>query len=349
MKRIILMAMMVSMLVSACNLPGLDQGADEVAQLAEQTVQAQLTSLAEEQAPTETPAPVEEETQEATPEPPTATPEGPTPTAGSEGCTDRAAFVSDVTYPDGADVEAGDSFTKTWRLRNNGSCTWTSSYSLVFDHGDAMNGPASVPLAGAVPPGSTVDLSVNLQAPGSPGTYQGHWLLRNNSGVLFGIGASGNTAFWVKIDVPAPTPTATPTQLIFIPLTPIVIPIFNYSSGQDQALLDGACFDLDAGNSVSCGSGNADFQFKNDTQVSGFPPVIKQLQEYRPQNGTTVRYFGSDSPTKSECSGMSLSNNDIDLDSGDTYCYKTSGGRYGWLHVDSAGLGGLTFDWVTFN
>ena len=35
---------------------------------------------------------------------------------------DAAAFVSDVTYPDGSVVSRGTSFTKTWRLKTIGTC-----------------------------------------------------------------------------------------------------------------------------------------------------------------------------------------------------------------------------------
>jgi hypothetical protein len=44
---------------------------------------------------------------------------------------DAAAFVSDVTYPDGSDVTLGSTFTKIWRLKNVGTCTWTL-YALVL-------------------------------------------------------------------------------------------------------------------------------------------------------------------------------------------------------------------------
>jgi hypothetical protein len=101
-------------------------------------------------------------------------------------------------------MTAGDAFTKTWRLKNIGSCTWTSGYKLVFDRGDAMGGPAEVQLTtGTVAPGQTVDVSVNLKAPAQTGTYQGYWKLRNASGVLFGWGDKASSAFWVKIKVEA--------------------------------------------------------------------------------------------------------------------------------------------------
>jgi hypothetical protein len=149
--------------------------------------------------PTNTPLPTN------TPIPPTATPI-PIP-------CDRAQFVSDVSVPDNTSIGAGTTFVKTWRLRNNGSCTWTSGYALVFYNGDAMSGPASAPItSGTIAPGSTVDISVSLIAPTTPGTYKGNWRLRNAGGAVFGIGNYADQSFWVQIKSVAPTPTASPTS-----------------------------------------------------------------------------------------------------------------------------------------
>ena len=113
---------------------------------------------------------------------------------------DAAAFVKDVTYSDGAEVFGGAAFTKTWRLKNVGTCTWTSGYKLLFDSGDRMSAPDTVTLTGGtVPPGATVDVSVDLKAPSDEGTYQGYFRIRNPSGVVFGIGPAASGAFWVKI------------------------------------------------------------------------------------------------------------------------------------------------------
>ena len=217
------LAICLGMLLSACNFPFFGSATEdpdaEQTSIAE-TVVALQTQQAD-QGTEETEEPDENGEGEETPAPPTED-TGPTPTPGVEGCIDRAGFVSDVTIPDDTFIDPGDSFTKTWRLQNQGTCTWTSSYALVFSHGDQMGGPGSVPLSGTVNPGDTVDLSVNLTAPGTEGTYQGFWLLRNGNGVLFGIGGSGTSPFWVRIKVPGPTPTPTNTGLILI-LTPIIV------------------------------------------------------------------------------------------------------------------------------
>ncbi len=117
---------------------------------------------------------------------------------------DWAQYVADVTVPDGTNFEAGTSFTKTWRLKNIGSCTWTTGYSLVFSSGEKMGGPDSVPLPSNVAPGQTVDISVNLTAPSVPGAYRGFWMLKNASGAVFGIGTTASKSFWVDIKVPKP-------------------------------------------------------------------------------------------------------------------------------------------------
>jgi hypothetical protein len=123
----------------------------------------------------------------------------PHPVAAS-GCN-AAQFVADETIPDGTNVAPGTTFLKTWRLKNVGSCTWTTSYSAVFVSGSQMGAPATVYLPTSVAPGATVDISVNLTAPSSPGHYRGNWKLRNGSGGLFGVGSSGNSIFWVDIYV----------------------------------------------------------------------------------------------------------------------------------------------------
>jgi hypothetical protein len=115
--------------------------------------------------------------------------------------------------PDNTQIAAGTTFVKTWRIKNNGSCTWTSGYALVFYSGDAMSGPASSTITnGTIPPGSTVDISVTLIAPTTPDTYKGNWRLRNAGGATFGIGANADQSFWVQIKSVAPTPTPSPTS-----------------------------------------------------------------------------------------------------------------------------------------
>ncbi len=139
-----------------------------------------------------------------TPLPPltaTATPfTPPPPTMAPAGC-DRASFVADVTIQDGTRLVPGEAFTKTWRLKNNGSCVWTTSYKLVYYSGTQMSAPTMVNLPWGATYGQTVDVSVNMVAPMDAGSYRGYWILANASGQYFGIGASASNPVWVDITV----------------------------------------------------------------------------------------------------------------------------------------------------
>lgn len=140
-----------------------------------------------------------------------------TPSSSTPAGCDRAQFMADVNVPDGTTFAPNAAFTKTWRLKNVGTCTWTTSYALVFDTGAKMGGPDSVPMPKTVAPGDTVDVSVNLTAPSSAGSYRGFWKFQNASGVRFGLGADGTKSWWVDIRVSGtagitPTPgTVTPS------------------------------------------------------------------------------------------------------------------------------------------
>jgi hypothetical protein len=185
----------------ACNLPQSQPPATLDPSLAytaaAQTVAAQLTqsaltlNAATVTGATSSPTTASTASAPTVPLPATISPTLP-PTA-TQIC-DKARFVDDITIPDGTILTPGKAFTKTWRIQNIGTCSWTSSYTVVFDHGDQMNGPSTQALVGNVNPGQTVDISINLTAPAANGNYKGYWKLRNAGGVTF-------TNFYVDIKV----------------------------------------------------------------------------------------------------------------------------------------------------
>jgi hypothetical protein len=126
----------------------------------------------------------------------TVTPSGPE--------CNRATFVRDITIPDGSTILPNSLFTKTWELKNTGTCAWNKTYSVVFaGKGTAMSGAALTQLMadGEVKPGETVFASVSLRAPNEPGEYQGYWNLRAGNDAVFGTGTNGSAPFYVKIRV----------------------------------------------------------------------------------------------------------------------------------------------------
>jgi hypothetical protein len=183
---------------------------------AAQTAEAQLTENAKPQ-PTDAPAPDQDGTETLLT--PTSNPDisaqesaevSPNSTATPiTGGVDLAEFSTDVTIPDGTDFDPGAGFTKVWQLRNTGTNTWTPQYSLAFLTGEQMSALGEVLLSGNVPPGETVEVSVDLVAPQTVGTYTGFWKMRNPAGEFF------EYAVFVQIDVvgdaPAPAGTALPT------------------------------------------------------------------------------------------------------------------------------------------
>ncbi|HWQ83704.1 MAG TPA: NBR1-Ig-like domain-containing protein, partial [Anaerolineales bacterium] len=113
----------------------------------------------------------------------------------------RAEYVKDVTVPDGTVYTPGVAFTKTWQLKNTGSCEWSADYRLIFASGKQMDGRDSVALPGKVRPGESVNLSIDLVSPSKEGKFRGYWMLRATNGEVFGIGGDGEEAFWVEIRV----------------------------------------------------------------------------------------------------------------------------------------------------
>jgi hypothetical protein len=192
--------------------PGTLAPEDAAATAVAETETAWALATEDAEPPTDTPEP----TGTATLVPPTPTD---TPTPSATPFCDRADFVSE-SIPDGMEFEPDTAFTKSWRLENDGACTWTTGYSLVFDHGDLMSAPIEIPLPGSVAPGQEVDVFVDMVAPSSEGTYMGHWMLRNDTGVLFGLGSNANLTFWIEIDVVEPPPIVMIMPEIMIPLFP---------------------------------------------------------------------------------------------------------------------------------
>jgi hypothetical protein len=95
------------------------------------------------------------------------------------GCSPSMQYLADVTIPNGTQVKPGEHFTKTWKVKNDGSCDW-DGYLLALGRGEAMGGAETeIPLTN---PGKEVDLSIDLTAPTNPGNYSANWELRTSLG-----------------------------------------------------------------------------------------------------------------------------------------------------------------------
>jgi hypothetical protein len=114
----------------------------------------------------------------------------PTPTkSGSSTNTAcaKANFVSE-TIPDGTIMKPGDVFTKTWQIKNSSSCTWDTTYKIIFWDGNVMGGAYYYNLPQAVAPEGVIDISLVLTAPAEEGTFTSEWMLQTPNNVAFGVG-----------------------------------------------------------------------------------------------------------------------------------------------------------------
>ncbi len=125
---------------------------------------------------------------------PTAIPATPTlsPTPTEGPCINDAAFIEDVTVPDGAQFLPTQPFVKQWRVKNTGTCDWGPGYRLVWVGGDALTAPPGVrpQIEFALYParaGAEAVWEIPMRAPETPGTYTGRWQARDPQGNLFGV------------------------------------------------------------------------------------------------------------------------------------------------------------------
>lgn len=127
-------------------------------------------------------------------------------TARPVAVCNQATFVTDVTVKDGTQMAKGEDFTKTWRIRNSGTCSWDDDYTVVFEGGTNLANKSSFALPSEVDPGETVDISIAMEAPDENGTYRSEWVIRTDSGSEFGVngsGGSGGVPFFALIRVGA--------------------------------------------------------------------------------------------------------------------------------------------------
>jgi hypothetical protein len=231
-KTIILTTIVLSLLMSGCGgsdaeaTPTLSVEAIQTYAVAVFSGGLTQTALA---APTNTPTPPST----ATPLLPLATPANLQPfvTITSVKPTSSCymlTYLNDVTIPDNTPMKPGQTFTKTWKVKNSGSCAWDAGFKFAFTGGDAMSG-ATYTLPQSVPVNTEVDISVAMIAPSGAGTIRGNWRMSTAGGQFFGdevylvilaggtagsAGTATNTSEpGVETDTPEPTETPTETPI----------------------------------------------------------------------------------------------------------------------------------------
>ena len=246
-----------------------------------------------------------------------------------------AGHPIDITIPDDTQMKPGQSFSKTWRLVNSGTCVWNNSYAVVWFSGEDIGVTREQFFITQVNPGQAIDVTVDMIAPEVAGSYQSNWKLRNQAGNLFGIGPNGGSPFWAKIVVTEES-TPTPTELPSETLTPEALVSGVVSIEVDDGL------DLDTGE-MSTGS-NDDIKYV---------VVTENQPQIQPVNGAKLVLIGTKQPSETICKTSALSEAAINLaemQEGSYLCYTTGQGLHGYLRVTLTGLAEnvLTLEYVTW-
>ena len=139
-----------------------------------------------------------------------------TGTPGTPGAStgDQAKWISQ-TISDGTRFAPGETFTMVWRIQNIGTTTWTSAYRLRHFSGERFGAPEMIALGTEVAPNQTVDITVQMTAPNTAGTYRTDWVMSNATLYNF------NQPVYLEITVALPA-TSTPTQTVAPSATPTV-------------------------------------------------------------------------------------------------------------------------------
>jgi len=241
-----------------------------------------IASACAPQAPVETVTPTLTETQAATAtEAPTATETPPVqasvtpiPPTNSPNCTNSASFVADVTVPDNSNISPGQNFTKTWRVKNTGSCIWGPDYVLTHYSEEQMGPPSSVPLSVTFPD-QTVDISVDLTASTAKGSHKGYFVIKNPAGLIMKI--DKDSRLWVVINVASEVAAAAGASA---------------TTGSGSTPVTGASATPGSGSvpatGSSAGPGFANVTCAYSANSANVTETINALNAYRAQNGLSA-------------------------------------------------------------
>jgi hypothetical protein len=239
----------------------------------------------------------------------------------------------DVTIPDGMTLKPGQPFSKTWRVTNSGSCTWTSDYALVWFSGESFSSVQKQNFAFEVPGGQSIDITIDMVAPDQAGVHQSNWKFVAPNGSFFGLGPAGDAPFWVRIVVEAlSTPgtegAAGSTQ------TPAVAMIDTVILGSNQGI------DLDVG-TINAGA-------SDDIGIAGNVNGVPSLM---PLNGARAALFGFREPAETDCRVATLSSEGIVLSTipeNSYFCFRTNMGLPGFGRLSNVTNQSLTLIYTTW-
>lgn len=116
-------------------------------------------------------------------------------------CYDKATLVSSEEGDTARYISTGLSFDKSWEVRNDGTCTWTTGYLVKFLLGEKMTSVDSFALQESVAPGDTTTITHAFTAPTERGVYIGAWEIVNTQDELVPLGEKGGDKLTLELNV----------------------------------------------------------------------------------------------------------------------------------------------------
>lgn len=111
-------------------------------------------------------------------------------------------FLGDVNFPPGTVIKPGTKFSKTWTVKNTGTCKWTRDYDLVLAGGEAFGTNKRGDIPREVLPGETIDLTIpDMIAPQTEGTYYSYWMIAAPDGARIGYGPGQQWGLGIQLVV----------------------------------------------------------------------------------------------------------------------------------------------------
>ncbi len=111
------------------------------------------------------------------------------------------AEVTQQTLSAGPSVTQGQFLIKRWTVLNIGTCTWTTGFTIVYYDGTKFQPlPFVKNFHQGVAPGDFFIITFEFKAPMEVGVHKSYWMLRNETGQLFGIGIADNPLY-IELDV----------------------------------------------------------------------------------------------------------------------------------------------------
>jgi uncharacterized protein YkwD len=213
-------------------------------------------------------------------------------------CTNLASFVSDVTIPDNTPLTVGETFTKTWRVQNKGTCIWYSGYTLSHYSENAMSAPASVPLP-VTNPGETADISIDLVAPSAVGTFRGNFVIKNPEGLIMQV--DDDSRLWVIINVSAAPTDAATTPASGASTSGSGTPVATTSgSGASTSSMANCAYTVDTTHTAQVATAINNYRAQNSLVAYTVNPLLAQAAQRQAADMACNKLFfhnGSDGST----------------------------------------------------